>query len=163
MVLSRPGLFAAVWLSRHTTANPPRPRTAGSPEPGSPRTANNERRRLRAGNWARVDLYTPTPEETTRLLDDTLAVPVDAPRRLESTIDTVARRLRALPEPHELGRRSISYRSQLQRILRQARQAQTRLTGGTYGTCLDCATPIALDTLIETPWTPTCARCALVI
>ena len=163
MVLSRPALFAAVWLSRHTPTNPAHPRTAGSPEPRPPRAATKQHRRFRTGNWARVDLYSPTPEETTRPLIDALAVPVDAPTRLETTINTVACRLRALPDPHELGRRSISYRSQLQAILRQSRRARARLSEGTYGTCLDCATPIALATLIEKPWAPACARCDFVI
>lgn len=164
-MLPHPALFAAIWLSRHSFDDPARaPQPAPTPTPTpkrrSPRAISRRRRRLPTDQWARVDLYAPAPAGEACLLDDTVAVPLDAPGRLEATIDTVARRLRALPEPHELGRRSIGYRSQLLRMLRQARHARARLDEGTYGTCLTCAAPIALSTLIEKPWTPTCARCA---
>lgn len=135
-------LFAAVWLTRKRNNPPLQPREAS-------------RRHL-----PRVDLFTPAPPRADSPLDDTIAWPIDTPSRLATTIDTVARRLQALPEPHDLGRRSLRYRVQLQRTLREARHALARLDEGTYGTCIDCAAPISLSTLTEKPWASVCSGCA---
>ena len=156
------GLFAAIWLNRDRTVTPGHPPEAPARRHRrSPaRVAGDERRRDRSGDWERVDLFMPAPEKTGRRFDDTVAWPLDTRRLLYTTIDTVARRLRALPEPHDLGRRSARYRAQLQLTLRDARQALARLDEGTYGTCIECASPISLATLTEKPWASVCAWCA---
>lgn len=134
-------LFAAVWLTRKRNNPPAQPREADGRE--------------------RVDLFTPAPPRADSPLDETVAWPIDTPSRLAATIDTVARRLQALPQPHDLGRRSLWYRAQLQRTLRDARHALARLDEGTYGTCVDCAAPISLSTLTEKPWASVCSGCAV--
>ena len=141
-------LFAALWFARKPSITAARPSESGSS------------RRARTGGWSRVDLFTPALPKTGSRFDDTVAWPVDLPRRLEATIDTARRRLRAMPDPRDLGRRSLHYRAQLQRTLRDARHALARLDEGTYGTCTDCASPISLAALAETPWASVCAWCA---
>jgi RNA polymerase-binding transcription factor DksA len=70
-------------------------------------------------------------------------------------------RLRALPELHDLGRRSGPYRLQLERTLAEVMSARTRLADGSYGQCTACSAPISLAVLTEKPWSPTCIHCAL--
>lgn len=108
----------------------------------------------------RVDLFTPAPPSTGSRFDDTTAWPIDTPRRLDATVRTVSRRLAALPPPQDLPRRSLQYRLHLQRILRETKHALARLDEGTYGTCVECAAPISLTALVETPWASVCAWCA---
>lgn len=158
-------MFAAIWFARNTTKTPlhrPKASSRGH-RPPSARGTDDERRRDPAEGWDRVDLFAPVPARTSSRFDDTVAWPVNTPRLLDATIDTVARRLRALPEPHDLGRRSFHYRAQLERTLRDARHARARLDEGTYGTCTDCAAPISLPTLTEKPWASMCAWCAAAI
>ena len=167
------GLFATVWSARNavrttdshhdtTAARRRRPssNTASSGDTYSSDTSQSSTDDR--SNWVPVDLFpsTTSPKARSRF-DDTVALPIDTPRRLETTICTVGRRLRAMPEIHELGHRSISYRAQLQRIQGDAVQARARLAAGTYGTCIQCSSPISLTTLSEKPWTQVCIYCAL--
>jgi hypothetical protein len=90
--------------------------------------------------------------------DDTVAQPVDTPRRLDDIIRSAGLRLRAL---RDLDHRMIAYRARLQQIMRETAQARARLAAGTYGTCVECADPISLALLTERPWARTCVYCAL--
>lgn len=110
--------------------------------------------------WFEVDLFAPPRKRGSRF-DDTVALPIDAPGRLEAVAAAASMRLRALPEPHELGERTIRYRDRLQHVLRDAAAATARLAAGTYGACLDCAEPISLALLTQRPWAPRCVYCAL--
>jgi hypothetical protein len=111
--------------------------------------------------WARVDLFPTRPARTGSRFDQTLALPIDAPRALDATIKALELRLRALPERHDLSRRSASYRVQLERTRAEAISAKTRLADGSYGLCTVCSAPISLAVLSEKPWSPTCIHCAL--
>jgi hypothetical protein len=93
--------------------------------------------------------------------DDTIALPVDAPRRLDGIIRSAGDRLRLMPESAGLDHRSSQEREQLRRIMREAAQARIRLATGAYGTCSECHGPISLTVLIDRPWTPRCIYCAL--
>ncbi|QCW51878.1 hypothetical protein FE634_18315 [Nocardioides dongxiaopingii] len=93
--------------------------------------------------------------------DDTVALPVDLPRRLDEVIRSAGTQLRALPEAERLSHRTVQRRAHVDRVFRQALQARARLVAGTYGRCLQCARPISLATLSEKPWAPRCVYCAL--
>jgi hypothetical protein len=93
--------------------------------------------------------------------DDTVALPVDAPRRLDDIIRSAADRLRLMPPSPALDHRGIQVREQLRRTMREATQARIRLATGAYGTCTECEGPISLTLLIDRPWTPLCIYCAL--
>ena len=156
------GLFAALWFARHpidATVRPPTHPDRRRRTPSS-RVTDGKRRRDRPDDRARVDLYAPAPAPSGAGPNDAVAFPVDTPRRLEATIETVARRLLALPETQHLGHRSIRYRAQLQRTLLQSLHALARLDEGTFGICVACSSPISLATLNEEPWTQVCVRCA---
>ena len=142
-------LFASVWFSRNAV------RTTTPPDP--PRTRG---RRARPADEERVDLYVPVFPSKGRRFDDTVAWPIDTPCRLAATIRSVTLRLRALPPPQDLGRRTLHYRTQLLTTLRAAHHALARIDEGTYGTCTDCASPISLTTLTEKPWATLCSWCA---
>lgn len=145
-------LFASVWFSRNARAVAPR-------KPSAPRRPNAPPRRPTEDE--RVDLFVPVfPTRGGRRFDDTVAWPVDTPCRLAATIQSVTLRLRALPPPQDLGRRTLHYRTQLLTTLRAAHHALARIDEGTYGTCTDCAEPISLTTLTEKPWATVCAWCA---
>lgn len=108
-----------------------------------------------------LDLFPARTAKPGSRFDDTVALPLDAPGRLDAAVRAAGLRLRALPEPRELGHRTIAYRAQLEQIIRDAVQAQARLVAGTYGTCVECSSPISLAVLTERPWTPLCVYCAL--
>lgn len=130
------------------------------------RTRSKRRDRKRAHpvtevpEWFDLDLFAPTSEPGSRF-DDTVALPIDAPRRLDAVAAAAGLRLRALPEPHELGERTIRYRERLQQVLHDAATATARLAAGTYGSCRDCSSPISLAILTQRPWAPRCVYCAL--
>jgi hypothetical protein len=111
--------------------------------------------------WFELDLFAPPAAKAGSRFDDTVALPLDAPRRLDTIIAAAALRLRALPEPHDLGHRSLAYRARLQQVMGEAEQARARLAAGTYGLCLECSSPISLALLTERPWTQRCVYCAL--
>ena len=111
--------------------------------------------------WFQVDLFGAPPTTPGSRFDQTVAVPVDAPQRLDAVIRAAGLRLLALPDPQHLGHRSVAYRARLQQVMREAAQARCRLATGTYGSCLDCDGPISLARLTERPWARSCAGCAL--
>lgn len=129
----------------------------------APAIRSRAERLTRANDHPRqyIDLFPSPAARTGSRFDDTVALPVDTPRCLAEVISTVARRLQALPEPHDLGHRSIAYRAQLERVRREALGAWDRLVAGTYGTCTKCAAPISLAILSQKPWTPLCIYCEL--
>lgn len=92
---------------------------------------------------------------------DVVALPIDAPRLLDDVIDSLAQRLRRMPQRIVLGRRSAHYRLRLEQTLREATEAKARLAAGTYGACQFCSAAVSLARLIEKPWTPRCVRCEL--
>lgn len=168
-------LFSAVWLNRRTRDLVPSGRrhqfdvqVTAVEEPSGVEPAAN---RGRGGSWREesapdhgwyaVDLFGSTPPRAGSRFDDTVALPIDTPRRLEEIIEAATLRLRALPEPDDLGPRTIAYRGRLQQIIRDATQARTRLAAGTYGDCTECAAPISLALLTQRPWTRLCVYCAL--
>lgn len=140
--------------------------TVGPHEPRKHRKHSKRRDRKRdrpateAPEWFDLDLFAPTSKPGSRF-DDTVALPIDAPRRLDAVAAAAGLRLRALPEPHELGERTLRYRERLQRVLHDAATATARLAAGTYGSCLDCSSPISLAILTQRPWAPRCVSCAL--
>jgi len=93
--------------------------------------------------------------------DDTRALPIDAPRRLEQAQRTLGRHLRTLPPADLLSPRTAAYRAHVQSTVRETAAARRRLVDGSYGTCTDCGDQISLATLTERPWTPLCVDCAL--
>lgn len=102
----------------------------------------------------------PSDASLTRF-DDTVALPIDTPRRLEQIISALGRALRRMPPIESLSHRSLARQAQLQRVAREAVEARARLVAGTYGTCTDCSGPVSLSALRERPWTPRCVYCAL--
>lgn len=124
------------------------------------RDRKRARRATERPEWFELDLFAPASKPGSRF-DDTVALPIDAPRRLDAVAAAAGMRLRALPEPHELGERSIRYRERLQQVLRESAAATARLAAGTYGRCLDCSSPISLALLTQRPWAPRCVYCAL--
>ena len=108
-----------------------------------------------------LDLFPTRSAKPGLRFDDTVALPLDTPGRLDAVVRAAGLRLRALPEPRDLDHRTVAHRAQLQQIIRDAVQAQGRLVAGTYGTCVECASPISLAVLTERPWTPLCVYCAL--
>ncbi len=115
----------------------------------------------RVAGWERVDLFPARPDRTGSRFDETVALPIDAPDALDTTIRALVLRLRALPELRDLGRRSASYRLHLERTLAQAIGARARLRDGSYGTCMVCSAPISLTLLTVKPWSSACIHCAL--
>jgi hypothetical protein len=174
------GLFAAVWFARdlhqiEKTARfeydeqLDRPASSGS-EPGGRRRTGRSVPDLDGmvgsdgdtdSPWARVDLFPTRPARTGSRFDQTVALPIDAPRALDATIKALELRLRALPDRNDLSRRSASYRVQLERTRAEAISAKTRVADGSYGLCTVCSAPISLAVLSEKPWSPTCIHCAL--
>ena len=124
------------------------------------RDRKRERRVTERPEWFELDLFAPPSKPGSRF-DDTVALPIDAPRRLDAVAAAAGLRLRSLPEPHELGERTIAYRARLQQVLREAAAASARLAAGTYGRCLECSSPISLALLTQRPWAPRCVYCAL--
>jgi hypothetical protein len=108
-----------------------------------------------------LDLFPPATRRAGSRFDDTVANPIDTPRRLDATVRAVELRLRALPEPKDLGHRTIAYRARLEQIMHETTQAQARLADGTYGTCLTCSRPISFTRLSERPWARECVYCEL--
>jgi RNA polymerase-binding transcription factor DksA len=53
-----------------------------------------------------------------------------------------------------------AHRSAIERILAEVRSALTRLSSGSYGTCLGCMTQIPMERLELRPWTAFCVACA---
>lgn len=183
-------MFAVVWLRRNSNdlldAQPRPPRTkqlspaparrdgeargAGGPDPGSaePVRVSHESRPVPARSplpedtdWLAVDLF---PRPGTRMgprFDATVAHPVDAPQRLDAALRAVGARLRALPESHDLSRRSLAYRARLEQIRRDALAARARLAAGSYGSCETCTRPVSLARLEERPWARRCVYCEL--
>lgn len=111
--------------------------------------------------WFEVDLFPPARVRAGSRFDDTVALPIDAPRRLAAIEQAAELRLRALPPVTELGHRPLRYRRRLQQLSLDAAQARARLDEGTYGACLSCAEDIALAVLIDRPWVRQCTRCEL--
>lgn len=111
--------------------------------------------------WFELDLFPPRRGRTGSRFDDTVALPVDAPQRLDAIVRAADLRLRALPPVSELGHRTIAYRARLQQISRDAARARARLADGTYGECLTCAKSISLAVLMDRPWARQCTYCEL--
>jgi hypothetical protein len=178
------GLFASVWFARDahrvsddhrvepTHNRPVAPRHPINASRGSKRrqpTKSHDGKsgdasveRFRSGtNWERVDLYVRRPKKSGSRFDGTVALPVDAPRILEDTVQALSLRLLALPPMSDLNRRSAQYRAQVERTLAEVRSAQTRLRAGSYGLCESCSSPISLARLTDKPWSQTCIKCAL--
>lgn len=107
-----------------------------------------------------VELFPPPPRDGSRF-DDTIALPMHAPRRLEQALALVASRLAELPTAAAPTHRTISYRSQLAQIHHDVKGALFRLRAGAYGTCVVCGDPISLARLDERPWVRDCIYCAL--
>ncbi len=168
-------LFAAVrWdrrtrdpvaqRSRRRPAGPTTRRRSGPgtgaavPDLGEPALAP---RAVDGVEWFELDLFAPPSAGAGSRFDDTVALPIDAPGRLDAIAAAAGLRLRALPGPHDLGHRTVAYRARLQQILRDATQARARLAAGTYGSCLECSAPISLALLTARPWRARCVYCAL--
>lgn len=111
--------------------------------------------------WYAMELFPASVAPAGHRFDDTVALPVDTPRRLENVVLATELRLRALPDPHDLGRRAATHRARLEQVRADAVAAQARLVAGTYGTCLDCGGAVSLAALTQRPWTRTCVDCAL--
>ncbi len=111
--------------------------------------------------WYEMELFPSSVTPAGHRFDDTVALPVDTPHRLEHAVLAAEMRLRVLPEPHELSSRTAAHRARLEQVRAEAVEAQARLAAGTYGTCLDCGGPIALAALTQRPWTRACVDCAL--
>lgn len=94
-----------------------------------------------------VELFPPPPRDGSRF-DDTIALPMHAPRRLEQALALVASRLAELPTAAAPTHRTISYRSQLAQIHHDVKEALFRLRAGAYGTCADihgAIMPMSID------------------
>ncbi|HTW13919.1 MAG TPA: TraR/DksA C4-type zinc finger protein [Nocardioides sp.] len=113
------------------------------------------------GDLVGLELFPPTTTRAGSRFDDTVAHPVDTPRRLDAIIRTAGRRLRALPDPRDLDLRPVAQRARLRQIMREAAQARSRLAAGTYGACLTCSGPISLARLTERPSARRCVYCEL--
>lgn len=139
------------WTSRDET-----PRVCTVPSTGGHADARDT-------GWDRVDLLSARPDSTDSRLDQTVALPFDAPDALDATIRALVIRLGSLPDLVDLGRRSAPYRLQLQRTLTDAIRARARLRDGSFGECTTCSAPISVPLLAEKPWSSTCLHCALEI
>lgn len=111
--------------------------------------------------WFELDLFASFRRKTGSRFDDTVALPTDAPQRLEAIVQAADLRLRALPPAAQLGHRTLAYRTRLQQISRDAMQARARLADGSYGLCLTCTEHIGLAVLTDRPWARLCTYCAL--
>lgn len=163
---SRVGLFATVWSNR-TTLERPRSQPTGS-RAGRSTTKHGVMHAGEGDLEVHVSpavlavLRAPTSPSLPRF-DDTVAVPINAPQRLEEIIRTAGRALKRLPPATQLSHRTLSTRANLQRVVHDAIQARARLAAGTYNTCTDCSGPISLSSLSKKPWTSRCIYCALSI
>lgn len=144
-VRSLPGLLSTIWLRRaDRTARQGATRHDASP-------VGPELRPRQA----------PFPATFGTRFDDTVALPLDATRRLDEVIRLARRQLRDMPRLEAIGHRSVALRVQLERRLQAALRARGQLAAGTYGTCVDCLGPISLTRLLERPWSSRCIYCAL--
>jgi RNA polymerase-binding transcription factor DksA len=97
---------------------------------------------------------------------ETLDLVAKLSRRLDGIIESSA--LSTNDDEHDPEGVTVAFeRAQVAGLLDQARaevraldEAATRLAGGTYGTCLRCGGPIAVERLDALPATTTCIRCA---
>ena len=115
----------------------------------------------RTVSWIEQEPFAPSGPRIGTRFDETVALPIDAPGRLEAIVHAAEHRLRALPPAADLGHRTIAYRARLQQIAREAAQARRRLADGTYGLCLTCTDHIPLAVLHDRPWARQCTYCAL--
>lgn len=111
--------------------------------------------------WFELDLFPTRRGRAGSRFDDTKALPIDAPQRLDAIVHAAELRLLALPPVAELGHRTIAYRARLQQISRDASEARRRLAEGTYGACLTCTGDISLAVLTDRPWVRQCTYCEL--
>ncbi|KRB73152.1 hypothetical protein ASE01_20520 [Nocardioides sp. Root190] len=156
------GLFAAVWLNRTTQEEQSQRPARRAPKPtcsAAPPSAGDESEAQICSDV--LALIQPLTRSSSRRFDDFVAIPLDAPHRLDEIIRIVGVALTRLPPTHQLSHRTVLARANLERIARDAIRARTRLADGTYGTCTDCSGPISLFSLSEKPWTPRCIYCAL--
>ena len=160
-------LFATVWFNRQDLRRG-KSDPAGSLLRQASSTAATEATDDSVGDpdlpdLLELDLFPSTPRRAGARFDDTVASPIDAPRRLDAVIRAAGLRLRALPELKDLGHRTIAYRASLEQIVREAAQARARLADGTYGACRTCTRYISLARLCERPWARLCVYCDLAI
>lgn len=177
------GLLSAVALKRRVILTPDRlgvvatKRRLGTGSPGQAgrvarRDVAADAARVRDGSlvavepsadhpWFDVDLFPAVGGEPGARFDDTVALPIDTPRRLDTAIHAASTRLDALPDSRDLSHRTVAYRARLKQIVRESARARRRLDDGTYGQCLTCEAPISLALLLERPWRRVCVHCAL--
>jgi hypothetical protein len=68
------------------------------------------------------------------------------------------RQLRSLPDsPVDMV--AVLHRESVERLLTEINAAITRLDGGGYGFCCDCAEPIPANRIELRPWAATCTQC----
>ena len=150
-----PAQFSALRLNRRSDRRKAE-RADGARTRPDPQTPGH-----RGDEWFEVDLFPAPGHRSGPRFDDTVALPIDAPQRLEAAVRAAEHRLLVLPEPEYLNERAIAYRTRVEQVLREAREAQARLDDGSYGTCLTCDKPISLALLIERPWRRSCVYCEL--
>jgi RNA polymerase-binding transcription factor DksA len=90
-----------------------------------------------AAPWIEQAPFAPSQPRIGSRFDETVAQPIDAPRRLEAIVHAA------------------------EQLAREATQARRRLTDGTYGLCLTCTDHIPLAVLHDRPWARQCTYCAL--
>lgn len=91
----------------------------------------------RAVSWIEQEPFAPSGRRIGTRFDETVALPTDAPARLEAIVHAA------------------------EQLAREAAQARRRLADGTYGLCLTCTDHIPLAVLHDRPWARQCTYCAL--
>jgi RNA polymerase-binding protein DksA len=92
-------------------------------------------------------------EERARLLTE-LGEPIEGPGQM-----TYGSQAAAATHVFEQ-QRDLALREKERTQLRRVEEALARLDDGTYGRCLACGTPIALERLEAIPWARHCIECA---